>query len=189
MSELHFFYSAMNAGKSTALLQLAKNYEANGLNTMIFTSALDDRGGTGMVTSRLGIKRPAHLFDAQTRFDLLDLSQTNCVMVDEAQFLKANQVTQLHFTAWESKIPVLCFGLRSDFKGQPFEGAASLLALADNLQEIRTICSCTHKATMNLRINHEGLPETEGPQVEIAGESRYVSVCPSCYYSGVGIRQ
>lgn len=186
MTELHFFYSAMNAGKSTALLQLAHNYEGNGLKVVIFTSAIDDRGGRGRVTSRLGINRPAHVFDAQTRFDLINLEQANCVMVDEAQFLSAKQVSQLHSIAWQSKIPILCFGLRTDFKGQPFDGSAALLALADNLQEIRSICRCSRKATMNLRINPEGIPETDGTQVEIGGENRYLSVCPGCYYAALG---
>ncbi len=158
MAKLYFRYSAMNAGKSTALLQVAHNYEERGRAVLIFTSDLDDRYGTGIVSSRLGLHRKAPTYDAWFDFEtyMRDQKDVSCVLVDEAQFLTPEQVRQLHRVAHVQNIPVICYGIRSDFVGEPFPGAAYLLTLADSLEEIKTICSCGKKATMNPRVDDEG---------------------------------
>lgn len=184
MSKLYFRYAAMNAGKSTALLQAAHNYEERGMKVRLFTAALDDRGGTGLIGSRLGLARQVDTFGANTVFEI-DRSQPvpACILIDEAQFLTPSQVRQLHRLAHMQKVPVLCFGLRSDFQGTAFPGAAELLTLADDLEEMKTICACARKASMNMRIDEQGRRVKDGEQVLIGGNDRYRAVCPSCFYS------
>jgi thymidine kinase len=184
MSKLYFRYAAMNAGKSTALLQAAHNYEERGMKVRLFTAALDDRGGTGLIGSRLGLARQVDTFGADTLFEI-DRSQPvpACILIDEAQFLTPTQVRQLHRLAHTQKVPVLCFGLRSDFQGTAFPGAAELLTLADDLEEMKTICACARKASMNMRIDEQGRRVKDGEQVLIGGNDRYRAVCPSCFYS------
>lgn len=184
MAKLYFRYAAMNAGKSTALLQAAYNYEERGMRVLLFTAAHDNRSGTGVIGSRLGLQRPAATFGPETRFDrgLIDLDVA-CLLIDEAQFLHAAQVKQLHRLAHVGGLPVLCYGLRSDFRGEAFPGSAALLTLADVLEEMKSICACGRKASFNMRIDAEGRRVTEGEQVLIGGNDRYRAVCPSCYYS------
>lgn len=183
MAKLFFRYAAMNAGKSTALLQVAHNYEERGHTVRIFTSAVDDRYGQGKVTSRLGPQRLTEVFARDTDFrDLLAATpQIACVLIDEAQFLTKAQVWALHEIAHMRHIPVICYGLRTDFQGELFPGSASLLALADEMDEMKTICDCGRKATMNMRVDASGRKQTEGAQVEIGGNSRYRSVCGRCF--------
>ncbi|HET7359162.1 MAG TPA: thymidine kinase [Rhodanobacteraceae bacterium] len=182
MAKLYFYYSAMNAGKTTTLLQSAYNYRERGMRTLILTPALDDRYGAGVVASRIGLKAGAQRVDADT--DLLarveaDIAQDgplHCVLVDEAQFLTRGQVWQLTDVVDVLGIPVLAYGLRTDFRGELFEGSRYLLAWADDLEEIKTICHTGRKATMVVRVDANGRAITEGPQVEIGGNERYVSV-------------
>ncbi|MFN0182641.1 MAG: thymidine kinase [Aquabacterium sp.] len=184
MAKLYFRYAAMNAGKSTALLQAAYNYEERGLRTRLFTAALDDRSGSGRIASRLGLTRVADTFGTDTVFEpaLLEPGLA-CLLIDEAQFLSPAQVRQLHRLAHRGGVPVLCFGLRADFRGEPFPGAAMLMALADHLEEMRSICACGRKATMNMRLDAEGRRVLEGEQIEIGGNERYRATCPACYYA------
>ena len=184
MAKLYFRYSAMNAGKSTALLQAAHNYEEHGRRVRLYTAALDDRYGVGYVTSRLGPRRGALTFDGDTNFaaDLEHESDLSCVLVDEAQFLSDAQVRQLHRIAHVGNVPVLCYGIRSDFRGNAFPGAAAMLTLADSIEELKTICPCGKKATMNVRIDESGNRITEGEQIAIEGETRYVQLCGRCFY-------
>jgi thymidine kinase len=188
VSKLYFRYAAMNAGKSTALLQVAHNYEERGLAVLLFTAALDDRAGPGVIGSRLGLSRAAATFGARTSFDhpaLVALAgrPPACLLIDEAQFLTADQVRQLHRLAHVHDLPVVCWGLRSDFQGEPFAGAAMLLTLADQVEEMRSICACARKATMNIRIDADGRRVQRGEQVVIGGNERYRAVCPACFYS------
>jgi thymidine kinase len=188
MSKLYFRYAAMNAGKSTALLQAAHNYEERGMAVRLFTAALDDRGGSGVIDSRLGLAREAETFGADSVFDASsvvtrDGRRAACLLIDEAQFLTPEQVRQLHRLAHREHVPVLCWGLRSDFQGRAFPGSAELLTLADTLEEMKTICACARKASMNLRIDAEGRRVRDGEQVLIGGNDRYRAVCPSCFYS------
>ena len=182
MAKLYFYYASMNAGKSTTLLQADFNYRERGMRTMLFTAAVDDRFAPGTITSRIGLAAPATMFDAAT--DLAALALTRhaeaplaCVLVDEAQFLSAAQVAQLAALADDSGIPVLAYGLRTDFRGALFEGSARLMALADALIEIKSVCACGRKATMNLRVDGEGRAVAEGRQTEIGGNDRYVALC------------
>lgn len=182
MAKLYFYYSAMNAGKSTNLLQSSYNYQERNMNTLLFTAEIDDRYGAGRIQSRIGLAAESHVFSIQD--DLLQITKTellkqaiHCVMVDEAQFLTKQQVFQLGQIADELNIPVLAFGIRTDFKGELFEGSQYLLAWADNLNEIKTICHCGRKATMVLRVDSTGTAIQEGIQVEIGGNDRYISVC------------
>lgn len=183
MAKLYFRYSAMNAGKSTYLLQIAYNYNETGQQVALLTAAVDDRYGTGRITSRLGIDREAQVFSPDTHFHETLCDDVACVLVDEAQFLQPAQVRQLHQWAHAKGIPVICFGIRTDFRGDPFPGAAALLALADDLEEIKTICSCGRKATMNMRLAESGERVRDGDQVFIGGNSRYRQVCAGCFYS------
>lgn len=188
MSKLYFRYAAMNAGKSTSLLQAAHNYEERGMKVRLFTAAHDDRAGPGVIGSRLGLQRPVETFGPATRFDaaLLDSApgqRIACVLIDEAQFLSPDQVRQLHRLAHSAHVPVICYGLRSDFRGEAFPGAAALLTLADDLEEMKTICACARKASMNLRVDDQGRRVKEGEQVVIGGNERYRAVCPDCFYS------
>ncbi|HEU4541426.1 MAG TPA: thymidine kinase [Jiangellaceae bacterium] len=182
MAKLYFYYSAMNAGKTTTLLQSSYNYQERGMRTVIYTPRLDDRAGTGVVASRIGLHASGQPF-VETD-DLLELVQDDierhgllhCVLVDEAQFLTKQQVWQLTEVVDQLGIPVLAYGLRTDFRGELFEGSKYLLAWADTLTEIKTICHTGKKATMVVRVDEQGRPVTEGPQVEIGGNDRYVSV-------------
>jgi len=188
MSKLYFRYAAMNAGKSTALLQVAHNYEERGLRVLLFTAAHDDRAGAGQIGSRLGLVRAAATFGPATDFvhghlQALAGGPLACLLVDEAQFLTPAQVRQLHRMAHVDGLPVICWGLRSDFRGDAFAGAAMLLTLADDVEEMKSICACARKATMNLRIDADGRRVQEGEQVVIGGNERYRAVCPACFYA------
>jgi thymidine kinase len=181
MAKLYFNYSSMNAGKTTVLLQSAHNYRERGMNPMLFTPKLDDRYGEGWIKSRIGLQARATIFSAED--DLYEITRArlrerniHCVLVDEAQFLSREQVFQLTEVVDRLSIPVLCFGLRTDFQGELFEGSTHLLAWADELTEIKTICHTGRKATMVVRVDDEGYALKEGAQVEIGGNERYVSV-------------
>jgi thymidine kinase len=177
MAKLYFNYSTMNAGKSTALLQVAYNYAERGMRTLIFT-ALPWEKDRGRVTSRIGIASDARRFDTATDFwETCVPAVPNCVLVDEAQFLSKEQVRQLARVVDEANVPVMCYGLRTDFRGELFPGSAALLAWADTLQELKTICACGRKATMVVRVSAAGAVEREGRQVEFGGNERYVSLC------------
>ncbi|WP_158971240.1 thymidine kinase [Paraglaciecola sp. L3A3] len=182
MAQLYFYYSAMNAGKSTALLQSAYNYAERGMRAEIFTAALDNRYGQGKVASRIGLEANAHLFNPQT--DLLTTIKTmaeeknlDCLFIDEAQFLTKQQVQQLVDVVDDLDIPVLAYGLRTDFLAETFEGSRYLLAWADKLIELKTICHCGRKATFVVRIDENGHAVKEGEQVEVGGNDRYESMC------------
>jgi thymidine kinase len=172
----------MNAGKSTALLQVAHNYEEQGQQVRLFTAAIDNRYGVGKVTSRLGPQRAVETFDVDHNF-LNDVPQVACVLVDEAQFLTTAQVQQLHQLAQVRGVPVICYGLRSDFRGEPFPGSAYLLALADDIEELKNICTCGKKATMNVRVDEQGGRIREGEQVSIGGNESYRQACGRCFYA------
>lgn len=184
MAKLYFYYSAMNAGKSTILLQSSYNYQERGMETLLYAPAIDDRFGSAKIASRIGLEAKAKTFDID--FDLLadikhhlsfDTHKIKCIFVDEAQFLSPQQVDQLSDVVDFYKIPVLAYGLRTDFQGQLFPGSERLLAIADDLQEIKTICHCGSKATMVLRVDEHNQPIKAGNQIEIGGNDRYVSVC------------
>ncbi|HEU0043301.1 thymidine kinase [Sphingomonas sp.] len=182
MAKLYFYYASMNAGKSTNLLQADFNYRERGMRTMLFTAGVHDRGGAGVIDSRIGLSAAATPFDVGT-----DIVQTvaaeqahgpvACVLVDESQFLSAAQVDQLAHVADVLSVPVLAYGLRTDFRGELFPGSARLLAIADSLIEIKSVCECGRKATMNLRVDAAGNAVAEGRQVEIGGNDRYVAMC------------
>ncbi len=182
MAKLYFYYSSMNAGKSTALLQSSYNYRERGMHTLILAPDLDDRYGVGKVTSRIGLEAEATTFKSDE--DLYKLicgkmeeEPLHCVLVDEAQFLSKEQVFQLGEVTDELNIAVLAYGIRTDFQGEPFPGSQYLLAWADNLKELKAICFCGNKATMVIRLNEEGNAITQGSQVEIGGNDLYVSMC------------
>ena len=182
MAKLYFYYSSMNAGKSTTLLQSDFNYRERGMATMLWTAAVDTRYGSGRIASRIGLEAQAHLFEPGV--DLYasvarqhEATPLSCVLVDEAQFLTRDQVWQLAAVADALGIPVLCYGLRTDFRGDLFEGSAHLLGLADTLTEIKTVCDCGRKATMNLRVDTQGRAIQHGDQTDIGGNDRYVALC------------
>ncbi len=185
MAKLFFYYSAMNAGKTTTLLQSAYNYHERGMRTLIFTPKLDNRAGEGMVASRIGLKAKAVVFERDDDLEILlnrvvaKHGKIDCVLVDEAQFLTKNQVWQLTEIVDQHNVPVLAYGLRTDFRGELFEGSQYLLAWADSLTEIKTICHTGKKATMVVRVDENGRAVKEGPQVQIGGNERYVSVSRS----------
>lgn len=183
-AKLHFRYGSMNTGKSTQLLQIAYNYEECGKRIMLFTAAVDDRTSVGEISSRLGAHRAATVFDEFTNFFSIPQGSESlsCILIDEAQFLSKEHVQQLHKLAALRNIPVMCFGLRTDFQGNPFEGSTYLLALAEDIQEIKAICFCTRKSTMNLRLDQNGVRVIHGEQVLIGGNSRYRQVCARCFY-------
>jgi thymidine kinase len=187
MAKLYFNYAAMNAGKSTTLLQASFNYRERGMQTIEFTAKVDTRFAPGVIASRIGLSKEAHMFDGQTdlyaivKQEAVDAS-TACVFLDEAQFLTADQVTQLAQIVDELDIPVICYGLRTDFMGELFEGSARLLAVADEIRELKTICKCGRKATMNLRIDADGKAVTSGKKIEIGGNDRYVPLCRKHFY-------
>lgn len=189
MAQIYFYYSAMNAGKSTVLLQSAYNYKERGIHTLEFKPRLDNRADEGRIASRIGLEAPARAFDPDD--DLFEITSTEndaesvgCVLVDEAQFLSRDQVRQLTEICDRLNIPVLAYGLRTDFQGNLFEGSSCLLAWADNMVEIKTICHCGRKAIMVLRIGADGKPVSEGAQIEIGGNERYVSVCRRHFKDG-----
>ncbi len=182
MAKLYFNYSTMNAGKSTTLLQSSFNYRERGMQTLLFTAAIDDRYGVGVIKSRIGLGADALIYDNKT--DLFKTTEAehakdklSCVMVDEAQFLTREQVIQLTDVCDELGIPVLAYGLRTDFQGNLFEGSKALLTFADVLKELKTICHCGRKATMVVRIDEDGNTVKAGAQKEIGGNDRYVSLC------------
>jgi thymidine kinase len=182
MAKLYFYYSSMNAGKSTALLQSSYNYRERGMNTLVLAPRLDDRYGTGKVTSRIGLESSAMTFNSdEDLYQLISAKSAqeplHCVLVDEAQFLTKEQVFQLGEVTDELNIPVLTYGIRTDFQGEPFQGSKYLLAWADNLKELKAICFCGSKATMVIRLDEDGNAITQGSQVEIGGNDRYVSMC------------
>jgi thymidine kinase len=182
MAKLYFYYSAMNAGKTTTLLQSAHNYRERGMRTLILTPQLDNRAGHGVIASRIGLQARGRAFTnaedllGLVRDDIAANGALHCVLVDEAQFLTRAQVWQLSDVVDALHIPVLAYGLRTDFRGEPFEGSQYLLAWADELAEIKTICHTGKKATMVVRIDAQGRAVTAGPQVQIGGNERYVSV-------------
>ena len=182
MAKLYFYYSTMNAGKSTTLLQSSYNYRERNMNTLVYTAAIDDRFGAGRVTSRIGISEQANTFARDT--DLFAEIQQHvteeplhCILVDEAQFLTKAQVYQLSDVVDKLKIPVLCYGLRTDFQAELFEGSRYLLAWADQLEELKTICYCGRKANFVLRLNEQGEVVKQGDQIQIGGNDSYLSVC------------
>ncbi len=182
MAKFYFYYSSMNAGKSTALLQSSYNYRERGMNTLVLAPLLDDRYGVGKVSSRIGLESEAINFSRED--DLLEIVSNaiedeplHCVLIDEAQFLTKDQVFQLGEVTDKLDIPVLAYGLRTDFQGEPFEGSKYLLAWSDNLKELKAICDCGTKATMVIRLDEGGNVVTQGSQVEIGGNDRYVSMC------------
>ena len=182
MAKLYFYYSSMNAGKSTALLQSSYNYRERGMNTLVLAPKLDDRYGVGKVSSRIGLEAEATTFGQED--DLLEIANNaiadkplHCVLIDEAQFLTKDQVFQLGEVTDKLNIPVLAYGLRTDFQGEPFEGSKYLLAWSDNLKELKAICDCGTKATMVIRLDEDGNVVTHGSQVEIGGNDRYLSMC------------
>jgi thymidine kinase len=187
MAKLYFYYSAMNAGKTTTLLQSAHNYRERGMRTLILTPQLDDRAGHGVVASRIGLRAQGRPFTRDNdlhevvRADIEGNGALHCVLVDEAQFLNKAQVWQLSDVVDLLRIPVLAYGLRTDFRGEPFEGSRYLQAWADELAEIKTICHTGKKATMVVRVDVHGRAVTDGPQVEIGGNERYVSVSRAEY--------
>jgi thymidine kinase len=182
MAKLYFYYASMNAGKSATLLQADFNYRERGMATMLWTAALDDRGGGQAIASRIGLAADAHRYDGET--DLWArivaahaVQPLACVLVDEAQFLSQPQVWQLARLADEANIPVLCYGLRTDFRGELFPGSAVLLGIADALVELKAVCHCGRKATMNLRVDEGGGAVRAGAQTEVGGNERYVALC------------
>ncbi|RKQ38117.1 thymidine kinase [Enterobacter sp. R1(2018)] len=186
MAQLYFYYSAMNAGKSTALLQSSYNYQERGMRTLVYTAEIDNRYGSGKVSSRIGLSSPAKLYNSSTSlFDDIrnehEREPVHCVLVDESQFLTREQVHALSDVVDELDIPVLCYGLRTDFRGELFGGSQYLLAWSDKLVELKTICFCGRKASMVLRLDSEGRPYNQGEQVVIGGNERYVSVCRKHY--------
>jgi thymidine kinase len=187
VAKLYFYYAAMNAGKSTTLLQADFNYRERGMETMLWTAALDDRSGTGTIGSRIALSAPAHTFDEDV--DLFDAvgeelkkRGLHCILIDEAQFLTQRHVLELCEVADKLGIPVLCYGLRTDFQAKLFPGSAALLALADKLVELKAVCECGRKATMNLRVDEEGYAVAEGQQTEIGGNDRYIALCRKHFF-------
>ena len=182
MAKLYFYYASMNAGKSTTLLQADFNYRERGMATMLWTAAIDDRGGAYAIESRIGLHAQAHRFGPDTDLAgqiaaLHGVSPIACILVDEAQFLTEAQVWQLAHVADSVNIPVLCYGLRTDFQGHLFPGSAVLLGIADALVELKAVCHCGRKATMNMRVDASGHAVTQGAQTEIGGNDRYVALC------------
>lgn len=187
MAKLYFYFSAMNAGKSTTLLQSAFNYRERGMNVAIFTARLDTRDGVGEVSSRIGLKSEAYVFDDETNLfevisELHRSAKLACIFVDEAQFLAERHVVELARIVDVLSLPVLCYGLRTDFQGELFSGSCKLLAIADELHELKTICFCGSKATMNLRVDGEGKAVREGESIEVGGNERYLPMCRKHFF-------
>lgn len=191
MAKLYFNYSTMNAGKSTVLLQASHNYRERGMQTYLMTAAIDGRAGAGRIASRIGISEQADTFTPEDDVfamirSRLDKGSVACVFIDEAQFLSEAQVWQLARAVDDLDVPVLAYGLRVDFQGKLFPGSAALLALADEMREVRTICECGRKATMVIRRDETGKAITEGAQVQIGGNETYVSLCRKHWREAVG---
>lgn len=191
MAKLYFHYSTMNAGKSTLLLQAAHNYGERGMETYLLTFDLDNRAGAGRIGSRIGIEQPADTYSQKTNlFQLLEnrlaIGAISCVFIDEAQFLTKEQVWQLARVVDDLKLPIMCYGLRVDFRGELFPGSSALLALADEMREVRTICHCGKKATMVVRNGPDGKAMKDGVQVQIGGNETYVSLCRKHWREAVG---
>ena len=190
MAKLYFYYASMNAGKSTNLLQADFNYRERGMATMLWTAALDTRS-EGMVRSRIGLEADSHRFSPGTDLwravtDQHDETPLACLLIDEAQFLTAKQVWQCARIADEAGIPVLCYGLRTDFRGDLFPGSAVLLGIADSLIEVKSVCHCGRKATMNLRVGEDGMAVKAGAQTEVGGNERYVALCRRHFSQALG---
>ena len=182
MAKLYFSYSAMNAGKSTLLLQASYNYGERGMKTLLFTAKLDNRSKSGEISSRIGLAEKAHTFEEKDNLfatikKVINENLISCILIDEAQFLTPKQVWELSDVADKLNIPVMCFGLRTDFQGKLFPGSETLLSIADNLREIRTICECGKKAMMVVRQDENGNVIKEGQQIEIGGNDKYISLC------------
>ncbi|MCX7121386.1 MAG: thymidine kinase [Gammaproteobacteria bacterium] len=183
MAKLHFYYSAMNAGKSTTLLQSSYNYNERGMDTLLFTPKIDDRFGVGKITTRIGLQNEAIVVDKTfdifhfTKKQIANNPNIKCVLIDEAQFLTKKQIEQLTYITDFLNIPVLTYGIRSDFRGELFEGSSYLLAWADSIIELKTICHCGKKAIMNMRLDKNGDTATEGEQVDIGGNEKYIATC------------
>ena len=191
MAKLYFSYAAMNAGKSTGLLQVAHNYTERDMRAYLLTAKLDDRAGEGQIGSRIGLSKPAETYTEHDNL-LKKVTATHatepigCVLVDEAQWLTTKQVWELSDVADKLRIPVMTYGLRTDFQGKLFPGSEALLAIADELREIRTICHCGRKAIMVLRKDEKGNPVGEGPQTLVGGNETYTSLCRSCWKEALG---
>lgn len=193
MAKLYFQYSTMNAGKSTALLQASHNYRERGMETLLLTTARDDRAGNGLIASRIGLGQKAETFTPDTDlFAVVERRKKSttlaCVFIDESQFLTPAQVWQLARAVDDLGVPIMCYGLRVDFQGKTFPGSAALLALADEMREVRTICFCGKKATMVVRQDADGTVLTEGDQIVIGGNETYVSLCRKHWREAVGDR-
>ncbi|MEP5762506.1 MAG: thymidine kinase [Litoreibacter sp.] len=193
MAKLYFHYSTMNAGKSTLLLQAAHNYQEMGMETYLLTADFDDRAGEGRIGSRLGISQPADTYTkTDDLFDMcrsrLDRGKVSCIMVDEAQWMSSDQIWQLARVVDDLNVPVMCYGLRVDFRGELFPGSATLLALADEMREVRTICHCGKKATMVVRRGPDGRALTDGDQVQVGGNETYESLCRKHFREETGDR-
>ena len=193
MAKLYFNYSTMNAGKSTLLLQASYNYIERGMQTYLLTANFDDRAGKGQIGSRIGISAEADTYtqtdDLYTKIAArLAEGPCACVLVDEAQWMTRDQVWQLARAVDDPGVPVMCYGLRVDFRGELFPGSAALLALADEMREVRTICHCGKKATMVIRVGADGKALREGAQIEVGGNDRYVSLCRVHWREAVGDR-
>lgn len=191
MAKLYFNYSTMNAGKSTVLLQASHNYHENGMVTYLLTARIDGRAGTGRIASRIGISEEADTFiPGEDLFQKITqrfaTGNVDCILVDEAQFLEPEQVWQLARAVDDLGVPIMCYGLRVDFMGNLFPGSATLLALADEMREVRTICHCGKKATMVVRMDETGKALTDGDQVQIGGNETYVSLCRRHWREAVG---
>ena len=191
MAKLYFHYSTMNAGKSTLLLQAAHNYRERGMTPYLMTAQFDDRAGQGKIGSRIGLQSDADLFSQSSDLfamlaNRLTPGPVDCAFIDEAQFLSADQVWQLARAVDDLGVPVMCYGLRVAFRGQLFPGSAALLALADEMREVRTICHCGKKATMVIRQGENGQPLVDGDQVQIGGNETYVSLCRRHWREAVG---
>lgn len=191
MAKLYFHYSTMNAGKSTLLLQASYNYIERGMQTYLLTASFDDRAGTAKIGSRIGIEAEADTYTADEDLftkiaDRLSRGPCACVLVDEAQWLSRDQVWQLARAVDDLRVPIMCYGLRVDFRGELFPGSAALLALADEMREVRTICHCGKKATMVIRTDADGNALKEGAQVEVGGNERYVSLCRKHFREAMG---
>ena len=191
MAKLYFYYASMNAGKSSTLLQTAFNYGERGMRVSLWTAALDNRPGFGAISSRIGLASDAHRYETDTDIETRVLADhaadpIACVLVDEAQFLTRDQVWQLARAVDDLGVPVMCYGLRVDFRGELFPGSAALLALADEMREVRTICHCGKKATMVVRQDAEGKAIREGAQVQIGGNETYISLCRRHWREAVG---
>ncbi|WP_297617968.1 thymidine kinase [uncultured Roseicyclus sp.] len=191
MAKLYFHYSTMNAGKSTLLLQASYNYIERGMQTYLMTANFDDRAGRGRIGSRIGIEAEADTYSQSCDLfekieDRLAMGPCACVLIDEAQWLTRAQVWQLARAVDDLGVPVMCYGLRVDFRGELFPGSAALLALADEMREVRTICHCGRKATMVIRIDADGNALTEGAQIEVGGNDRYVSLCRRHFREATG---